>query len=41
MTKPGNSVGSRFRATSIAELDPVTTDRPSGREIVVPVVIAR
>ena len=41
MTKPGNSVGSRFRATSIAELDPVTTDRPSGREIAVPVELAR
>ena len=41
MTKPGNSVGSRFRATSIAELDPVTTDRPSGREIAVPVEVVR
>jgi hypothetical protein len=37
MSVPGNSVGSRFRETSIAVPDPVTTDRPSGREIAIPV----
>lgn len=34
---PGDSVGSRRCETSTATLDPVTTDRPSGREIVGPV----
>lgn len=37
----GDSVGSRRRETSLAALDPVTTDRPSGREIAVPVEDAR
>ena len=37
MRARGNSVGSRPREPSIAGLDPVTTDRPSGREIVIPV----
>lgn len=37
----GNSVGSRRRDSSVATLDPVTTDRPSGREIAIRVRIAR
>ena len=37
MSGLGNSVGSRCCETSTAALDPVTTDRPSGREIVGPV----
>ena len=37
----GDSVGSRRCDTSIATLDPVTTDRPSGREIAVPVEVVR
>jgi LAGLIDADG endonuclease len=41
MSRPGDSVGSRLRDASIAGLDPVTTDRPSGREIAIPVEIAR
>jgi hypothetical protein len=40
LSRPGNSVGSRSSDASIAGLDPVTTDRPSGREIAVPVEIA-
>ena len=41
MSRLGDSVGSRPRDASIAGLDPVTTDRPSGREIAIPVEIAR
>ncbi len=37
MCVPGNSVGSR--RCELATLDPVTTDRPSGREIAVPVAV--
>ena len=37
MSVPGNSVGSR--RCEAATLDPVTTDRPSGREIVFPVAV--
>ena len=41
MSGLGDSVGSRCCETSIATLDPVTTDRPSGREIAIPVEVAR
>ena len=37
MSGLGNSVGSRRCETSTAAFDPVTTDRPSGREIAGPV----
>jgi hypothetical protein len=40
MRAHGDSVGSRLGGPCARELDPVTTDRPSGREIAIPVDVA-